>query len=221
MKLFTLLIFLCLYTSTLVAQKSDFTKEERKHIEAFVEKASGVYNNKAQADTAKSPLLRLSEIRAFRIWTHKKKEFWMSIGWYQPSFPEQPMGEKIFHFKACKSDTLWVDCYSWADPTDEKLLLQWRKRHPYKKQKQESLVNDGCGNYIVKNSAGEYELKTVEDEICAFNSPMAPFDGLFFHFVFGKEGQKMDIYDKNYKNGNVIFEYTNAPMLMREIIVEP
>ncbi|MFT5647880.1 MAG: hypothetical protein ACI976_002575, partial [Aureispira sp.] len=46
--------------------------------------------------------------------------------------------------------------------------------------KKDSLVNDGCGNYIIKNAAGGYELKTIENKICAFNNPMAPFDGLFF-----------------------------------------
>jgi len=203
----------------LFAQKSSFSQEGQNCIQDFIKKASGVYNNTTQADTATSPLLRLSEIRAFQIWTNKKKEYWMSIGWYQPNFPEQPMGEKIFHIKSFENDTLWVDCYSWKDPMDEKLLLQWRKKHPYKKQKKDDLVNDGCGNYIVKNALGGYELKTIENEICAFNNPMAPFDGLFFHFVFDSKGQKMDIYDKNYKNGKVIFHYVDAPMLMRQITV--
>jgi hypothetical protein len=71
--------------------------------------------------------------------------------------------------------------------------------------KKDSLVNDGCGNYIIKNAAGGYELKTIENKICAFNNPMAPFDGLFFHFVFDSKGKKMDVYDKNYKNRKVIF----------------
>jgi hypothetical protein len=213
--IYTLTLLICCCSFNLIGQKSSFNKEERKQVQDFIKKASGVYNNEAQADTAKSPLLRLSEIRAFRIWTNKKKEYWMSIGWYQPNFPEQPMGEKIFHIKSFESDTLWVDCYSWKEPNNEKLLLQWRQKNPYKKQKQDDLVNDGCGNYIVKNAGGGYELKTVENEICAFNNPMAPFDGLFFHFVFDGKGEEMDIYDKNYKNGAVIFHYTDAPMLMR------
>lgn len=217
MKLFYVFpLLLCFCTITLFGQKNSFSKQEKKHIQHLIKKISGVYNNKSQADTTKSPLLRLSEIRAFEIWTHKKKEYWISIGWYQPNFPEQPMGEKIFHFKSCANDTLWVDCYSWKNPMDEKLLLQWRQKHPYKDQKEEDLVNDGCGNYIVKNAAGGYELKTVDNEICAFNNPMAPFDGLFFHFVFDAKGTKMDIYDKNYKDGKVIFHYVDAPMLMRK-----
>lgn len=215
--LFTLLLLLCFSATTLVGQKKTFNKKEKNYIQTFIKKASGVYNNKAQSDTAKSPLLRLSEIRAFRIWTNNKKEYWMSIGWYQPNFPEQPMGEKIFHLKSFENDTLWVDCYSWKNPMNEELLLQWREKAPYKGQKRDSLVNDGCGNYIIKNAEGGYELKTVENEICALNNPMAPFDGLFFHFVFDSKGQKMDIYDKNYKNGKVIFHYADAPMLMRQV----
>lgn len=216
--LFTLL--LCFSVSTLIGQKKAFNKEEKKYLRDFVKKTSGVYNNKTQADTAKSPLLRLSEIRTFRIWTNKKKEYWMSIGWYQPNFPEQPMGEKIFHLKSFTNDTLWVDCYSWKDPMNEELLLQWRQKCPYKKQKKDHLAHDGCGNYIIKNASGGYELKTIEDEICAFNNPMAPFDGLFFHFVYDSKGQKMDIHDKNYKNGNVIFHYVDVPMLMRKRAAE-
>lgn len=216
--LFTLL--LCFSVSTLIGQKKAFNKEEKKYLRDFVKKTSGVYNNKSQADTAKSPLLRLSEIRAFRIWTNKKKEYWISIGWYQPNFPEQPMGEKIFHLKSFTNDTLWVDCYSWKEPMNEELLLQWRQKCPYKKQKKDDLVHDGCGNYIVQNASGGYELKTIEGEICAFNNPMAPFDGLFFHFVYDSKGQKMDIHDKNYKNGNVIFHYVDAPMLMRKRTAE-
>jgi hypothetical protein len=211
--IFSLICF-CSFNS--IAQKSSFNKTERKHIQDFVKKSSGVYNNEAQADTTENRLLRLSEIRSFRIWTKKKKEYWMSIGWYQPGFPEQPMGEKIFHIKSFENDTLWVDCYSWKEPADQTRLLQWLEKNPYKEQKQEDLVNDGCGNYIIKNELGGYELKTVENEICTFNNPMAPFDGLFFHFVFDSKGQEMDIYDKNYKDGNVIFHYANQPMLMRK-----
>jgi hypothetical protein len=213
--LFTLLLCFSI-TTTLTGQKNIFNKKEKKYIQDFIKKASGVFNNKTQADTAQSPLLRLSEIRAFQIWTNRKKEYWMSIGWYQPNFPEQPMGEKIFHIKSISNDTLWVDCYSWNDPMNKELLLQWRQKCPYKKQKKHDLTNDGCGNYIVKNAAGGYELKTVENEICAFNNPMAPFDGLFFHFIYDSKGQKMDIYDKNYKNKKVAFHYVDAPMLMRK-----
>lgn len=221
MKLFNLLILiLCFSCTTLIGQGNSFNNKEKKYLRDFVKKTSGVYNNKAQADTAQSPLLRLSEIRSFRIWTNNKKEYWMSIGWYQPNFPEQPMGEKIFHLKSFVNDTLWVDCYSWKDPMNKDLLLQWRKKCPYKAQSQDDLVNDGCGNYIIKNSSGEYELKTIENQICAFNNPMAPFNGLFFHFIFDEEGQEMNIYDKNYKDGNVIFHYTDAPMLMRKGVVE-
>ncbi|MFT5647881.1 MAG: hypothetical protein ACI976_002576 [Aureispira sp.] len=127
MKLLGLFILLlCFFATTLVGKKKTFNKKEKNYIQAFIKKASGVYNNKAQSDTTKSPLLGLSEIRAFRIWTNKKKEYWMSIGWYQPNFPEQPMGEKIFHLKSFTNDTLWGDCYSWKDPMNEELLLQWR-----------------------------------------------------------------------------------------------
>jgi len=217
MKLLNLFILLlCFSITTLVGQKNVFNKTEKKYIHDFIKKASGVYNNKSQADTAQSPLLRLSEIRGFRIWTNKKKEYWMSIGWYQPNFPEQPMGEKIFHIKSISNDTLWVDCYSWKEPMNEALLLQWHQKCPYKGQNKEDLNNDGCGNYIIKNALGGYELKTIENQICAFDNPMAPFDGLFFHFVYDSKGHKMDVYDKNYKNGKVIFHYADAPMLMRQ-----
>ncbi|WMX13363.1 MULTISPECIES: hypothetical protein [unclassified Aureispira] len=217
MRLFILLLLLsCSYQNTLLGQLSSLNKEGHKRIQDFIKKASGVYNNKAQADTTQNPLLRLSEIRAFRIWTHKKNDYWMSIGWYQPNFPEQPMGEKIFHIKSFENDTLWVDCYSWKEPNNKKLLLQWKEKHPYKKQQLDDLMNDGCGNYIVKNKDGSYELKTIENQICAFDNPMAPFDGLFFHFVFDAKGTQMDIYDKNYKGKNVIFHYMDAPMLMRQ-----
>lgn len=216
MKILFLLLSLTFYCLVCSAQQR-FSKEQQQTIEDFIKKASGVYNNKAQADTSRSPLLRLSEIRAFRIWTHKKNEYWISIGWYQPNVPEQPMGEKIFHIKSFEQDRFIVDCYSWKDPMDEELLLQWRKKHPYKKQNKDDLVNDGCGNYLIKNSAGEYELKTVEGEICDFNNPMAPFNGLFFHFIFGENGKKMDIHDINYKNGQVIFDYVKVPMRMRKL----
>lgn len=217
MKNILLLLFLSFYCSISLLAQQRFSKEQKIIIEDFIKKASGVYNNKAQADTTKSPLLRLSEIRAFRIWTQKKNEYWLSIGWYQPNVPEQPMGEKIFHIKSFEEDRFMVDCYSWKNPMDEELLLQWRKKHPYKKQKKEDLVNDGCRNYLIKNPAGEYELRTLEGEICAFNNPMAPFDGLFFHFIFGENGKKMDIHDINYKNGQVIFHYIDAPMRMRKL----
>lgn len=216
MKILFLLLSLTFYCFVCSAQQR-FSKQQQQTIEDFIKKASGIYNNKAQADTSRSPLLRLSEIRAFRIWTHKKNEYWISIGWYQPNVPDQPMGEKIFHIKSFEQDRFIVDCYSWKNPMDEELLLQWRKKHPYKKQNKDDLVNDGCGNYLIKNSAGEYELKTVEGEICAFNNPMAPFDGLFFHFIFGEEGKKMDIYDINYKNGQVLFDYIRVPMKMRKL----
>lgn len=215
--LFPIVLLLCYLPFSAFVKEKSFDKAERKYIQNFIKTVSGVYNNQVQADTATSPLLRLSEIRAFRIWTNKKKEYWLSIGWYQPNFPEQPMGEKIFHIKSVTNDTLWVDCYSWKNPTDENLLLQWRQKCPYKKQRKDDLVSDGCGNYIVKNSDGDYELKTIENQICNFNSPMAPFDGLFFHFVFDAKGKRMDIYDKNYKKGNVIFHYVDQPMLMRKL----
>ncbi len=201
------------------AQYSKFSPEQKQTIETFIKQTTGVYNNKQQADTAKSPLLRLSEIRAFRIWTHKKNEYWLSIGWYQPGMPEQPMGEKIFHIKEFEEDKFLVDCYAWKDPSNEKLLLQWRKKHPYRKQRKSDLVNDGCSNFLTINETGAYELKTAEGEICAFNNPMAPFDGLFFHFVYGDKGKKMDIHDKNYKNKQVIFHYVDAPMQMRKVKV--
>ncbi|WP_264793253.1 redoxin domain-containing protein [Aureispira anguillae] len=216
MKLCIVGAILCWLSATSIAQKNTFSKDEHKKIQTFIQQISAVYNNQAQADTTENPLLRLSEIRIFEIWTHKKNEYWLSIGWYQPDFPEQPMGEKIFHIKSIRKDTFELDCYSWTDPSNSSYLLQWKEKHPYKKKKLEHLTNDGCQNYVVKNSSGGYELKTLKDQVCAFNNPMAPFDGLFFHFIFDPTGQKMDIYDKNYKAGKVLFHYLNTPMLMRK-----
>ncbi|MFK7798428.1 MAG: hypothetical protein AB8E82_13330 [Aureispira sp.] len=214
MKQLLLLFTSCCLTLSLSAQQQIFTKAQVKEIKKFIKNAAGVYNNKAQADTTKNPLLRLSEIRTFRIWTHKKKEYWVSIGWYQPGVPEQPMGEKIFHIKSFEDGKFILDCYSWKDPTNEALLLQWLKRHPYKQQTKDALVHDGCTNYLIKTEQGNYELKTLEGDICNFNNPVAPFDGLFFHFIFGKNGKKMNIHDINYKDKKVIFHYIDAPMRM-------
>ena len=217
MKQLLLLFTSYCFALSLSAQQQAFSKTQIKEINQFIKNASGVYNNKAQADTAKSPLLRLSEIRTFRIWTHKKKQYWLSIGWYQPGVPEQPMGEKIFHIQAFEQDKFIVDCYSWKDPTNKDLLLQWRKKHPYKKQHKNDLVHDGCTNYLVKTAEGAYELKTAEGEICNFNNPSAPFNGLFFHFIFGQKGKTMNIHDINYKNKQVVFHYIDTPMRMVKV----
>jgi len=209
------MLLLSLSTTTVNAQIETFTSEQKEEITKFIKTISGVYNNQAQSDTTQSPLLGLSEIRAFEIWTHKKNEYWISIGWYQPNFPDLPIGEKIFHIKSASNDTLWLDCYSWGNTEDEELLLQWQKKHPYEKQKIDALVNDGCESYITKNSRGHYELKTVEHQICSFNNSIAPFDGISFYFVF--EGKAINIYNKNYKKELVVFHYEDAPMLMQKI----
>lgn len=200
-----------------LGQSQHFNRIEKRALRVLAKHITGVYNNQEQADTTQNPLLRLSEIRAFRIWTHRKKDYWFSIGWYQPGVPEQPMGEKIFHVKAYEDGKFLVDCYSWKDMNAEGMRLQWRKRRPYKAQTISDLTEDGCTNYLTIEGDGRYVLKTQDGEICAFSNPMAPFDGLYFHFVYDEEGQKMDIYDKNYKGDQVIFHYMDTPMCMRKL----
>lgn len=210
-----LLAFLILANSSLSAQNETFSPQQEEYITTFIKSISGLYNNQAQADTTSNPLLRLTEIRIFPIWVNKKNDYWFSIGWYQPNFPDQPLGEKIFHIQSISHDTLLVDCYSWENPYDEKLLLQWMEKKPYAKQKFSDLVNNGCKNYLVKDANGRFNLKTFENQICSFKDPLAPFDGIFFDFIF-EEGT-MDIYDKNFKEKKVLFEYTQSPILMKKV----
>lgn len=217
LSLLVLFSVVSMFSSCATTKQQTFSRTQQGTLESFMKNVTGVYDNKTQADTTKNPLLRLSEIRAFRIWTHKKDEYWISIGWYQPGVPEQPLGEKIFHIKSFDGEKYLVDCYSWKDPMGENMLVQWRKPQPYKIQTENDLVNDGCSNYLMKTAEGNFELKTMEGEICAFNNPMAPFDGLFFHFIFDDKGNKMDIHDINYKNEQVIFHYIDAPMEMRKV----
>ena len=95
---------------------------------------SGHYSNRAQADTANSPLYREQEIICVPIFKDKRVgEHWIYIGWFAANSYQKPLAHAIFQIRKKDRDTLELVGYHKLPKEVEKenYSWEWIKEKPF------------------------------------------------------------------------------------------
>lgn len=206
----------------IMSNAQNFSKEEAQFLKKFFKLSTGMYTNKKQAETTKSPHLRLSEARWFPVMKHKKGEYWMSIGWYMPGDPKKPMGEKILHAIKTEDGKIRLEIYSFPKDFEDRKFLEWKKRNPYADlDPVKDLQKDACSLSLdLADDGKSYLMKCEEDAPCPIFSPLAPFDKIWFHFEM--RPKQALAFNKHYTpKGKVIIDYTDEPLRMDRVKTNP
>ncbi len=115
----------------------------------------GEFTSKRFAEAATDPVLTIEqELITVPIWTERKGEYWMYLGWFKHGQPEQPLVQLIMRLTKVNRDTFRLDQYSLPNPeAHNNYSLEWQKPHPFRDLRPKDLIlPDGCYNLIVEES---------------------------------------------------------------------
>lgn len=113
----------------------------------------GEFSNKKFASSTEDPMLAIEqELIAIPIWTERKNEHWIYLGWFKHGQPEHALVELILHLKKQNRDTFRLDQYLLPKMDNPNHYnLEWQKPHPFRDLRPKDLVLlEGCYNLIVE-----------------------------------------------------------------------
>lgn len=89
----------------------------------------GEFTNKRQATTAEDPGIAIEqEMIAIPIWTERKGEYWVYIGWFKHGQPERALAQCVFRLTKDSRDTFRLAQYSLPNPEGNNYYsLEWKK----------------------------------------------------------------------------------------------
>lgn len=150
----------------------------------MINQLSGLYNNKAEADTATSQLRAPQEFRVYRVF-EEQEEYWLYWGWFSANMPDFPLEERLV--KVVSQDGHNWTLQSYYIPTHQGFGREWEKRKPFASIDLKKLEESDCQSYI------EQTATTIRwhSEPCKRKSAMLPFDYARMDFTFDKKGGKM------------------------------
>lgn len=130
----------------------------------------GHYTNKAQADTANSPLFREQEIICVPIWQQTRKgEHWLYIGWFAANSYQKSLAQSVIRLNKRGRDTFDVMLYVLPAEEDENFYsYEWAKEQPFTNVDVRKLLKtEVCLGWVVETKAGSVEW--VTPQLCAQN----------------------------------------------------
>lgn len=178
----------------------------------------GEFTNKRQADTAQLPALAIQqELIAIPIWTERKGEYWIYIGWFKHGQSERALAQSIFRLTKENRDTFVLSQYTLPNLEDNNFYsLEWKKAHPFGDLKpKDLLLPDGCTNRIVESAPNVFEVLEDEDPC-----PRDVSDAIqFYDFGNSYTPEIINNYTRYYdKDKNFLFGY-QRPMGMELVRV--
>lgn len=139
----------------------------------------GEFNNKAQADTSKSPklpCLRTSQqIIAVPVWQEERKgEYWLYYGWFAFGEPQKALAQGLFKITPEKdqSDNVKykLSFYTLANEEEHNFYSEeWKKEKPFAGLKPRDLLHDeGCVTYVVESEEhkNEFLFEAAPNSMC-------------------------------------------------------
>jgi hypothetical protein len=120
----------------------------------------GHYTNRAQADTASSPLLQQEqEIICIPIWQQRKGEYWFYMGWFAAGSYERALLDGFARLSKTSRDTFEVRAYFL--PKDEeyaKYSFEWAQENAFSKTDVKMInKNAQCVGWVVEKKPGVIE----------------------------------------------------------------
>lgn len=126
----------------------------------------GEFTNKRHATDTNDPTLAIEqELIAVPIWTERKNEHWIYVGWFKHGQPERALAQGIFRLTKENRDTFRLAQYLLPQPeANNYYSLEWKKVQPFKDLKPKDLIlPDGCDNLIVEKESNVFHVLSDEN----------------------------------------------------------
>ena len=126
----------------------------------------GEFTNKRNAAATDDPTLAIEqELIAVPIWTERKNEHWIYVGWFKHGQPERALAQGVFRLIKESRDTFRLVQYNLPQPeANNYYSLEWKKLHPFRDLKPKDLVlPEGCDNLIVEESPNVFHVLSDEN----------------------------------------------------------
>ena len=150
------------------------TPNEIRAIENKIERIyytiCGEFSSKNFAANATDPMLAIEqEIIAVPIWTERKGEYWIYLGWFKHGEPAHPLMQLVLRLNKVSRDTFRLDQYLLPNPeAHNDYSLEWQKPHPFRDLKpKDLLLPEGCQNLMVEEEPNVFHLLS-DDNPCEY-----------------------------------------------------